>query len=124
MTTRKWKADNQQCGDKVSPETIELKQFYTFNVAPDDDAQDWGSTLRDHSVFHAYENLIHSSFGPENYHVILYQEVSRNGRIHYHGVIKFETPDAIHDFYVKKLHNMEKHNRIEIDTIEDVEVWE
>lgn len=116
----KGKAQYQQT--MVSPETIKLKTPYTFTISPDDQNQYWNSNIRDLKQYSEYNNLIHS-WNKEKYEILLHQEVSRNGRLHFHGIIKFNTNDGIHDFYVNRLFKLQQHNQVEIDSIKDIEVW-
>lgn len=108
----------------VSPETIKLDVYYSITICPDDSRQFWKNEVRDMKVHGEYRNYIFSNYDISEYHVVLYQELSRTGRIHYHGKIKFLTMNSIHKFYLKQIHILQEYNIIEIDTIKDDKVWE
>jgi len=52
----------------------------------------------------------------------LYPELSKNGKLHYHGNISFNTNRNIFHFYLH-LSDQRKKSAIEIDTISDPEKW-
>lgn len=54
----------------------------------------------------------------------LYQEVSRTGRLHWHGYLLFTEYEQITSFYVHDVHRLEMRSKIEVDTIKDLNKWE
>lgn len=107
----------------VSPENIMDGVAYTFNITPSDKAQFWGKTNRCEDNFRIYNDYLHSKLS-STIRYELYQELSRNGRIHYHGIIIFDELSAVHDFYANRIYWLQENAIIEIDTCEDEEVWE
>jgi len=65
-----------------------------------------------------------TDFFPKSIEFDLYGDVSRTGRIHYHGKIRFKTIDAIKKFYLKYIYKLSDKFQIEMDTIDDEEVWD
>lgn len=106
----------------IEPEKIKLNTEYTFTISPDDSMQYWQepNTLQRESKF--YEQWTTFLFK----HVMPYAEyklnveISRSGRLHMHGVIKFL---SIKDFFLYSIYKLMNRAQIEIDTIEDMETW-
>lgn len=53
----------------------------------------------------------------------LFPELSRTGRLHWHGVIRFNTELEIGIFYFRALPLLLKVANIEIDEVNDLELW-
>lgn len=108
-------------GDNIlSPDEIELKTPYAITIAPCDTRQYWDKDLREDMVKNDMAKIIMEN----KCELMLYMEVSRTGRLHWHGYIAFNEYSQIKDFYVKKLHKLLSQNVIEIDKITDPLVWE
>lgn len=117
------KPDKGNGNYKVSikaPEEIKKETPYTLSVNPDDDHQYWHSDERiKNSVRWMQQtiNLIKAK-------IILHMEISRNGRLHYHGTITFANEKDIQRFYVLSLHSLLNKSTIEIDDISDSSCWD
>jgi len=56
-------------------------------------------------------------------HIRLHTEISRKGRVHFHGYIKFMDKEALFMFYGKVSHNLEFIMNIKVVPITDLEAW-
>jgi len=107
----------------VAPEDIEVGKEYSITINPNDDHQHWNDIDRISKV-QAYLHA-HLKDYPNSW-IVSQMEISRNGRLHIHGTIKFTSLDAIKKFYLFGIHVWLKTMNIEIDTIdteEDMEYW-
>lgn len=108
----------------LSPEDIHVDTNYALTLCPDDTLQFWNvNTVQRLNMSLAYARSLLNTLG-KMIHIGLYLEVSRTGRIHYHGVINFLSQDAIKEFYLIRLHKILEHFRVEIDTISDYDEWD
>lgn len=106
----------------ISPEEIELNRDYTITLAPNDVGQHWGTHNRIETCKIQMSSLIQYFHKDIDY--LIYMEVSRTGRLHWHGTINFKSYESIVDFYVDRIHNLQNHMLIEIDSIKDTEKWQ
>lgn len=100
-------------------EQIELGKEYAITIAPDDNSQYWNET-KDHqsriNMFVQNSSIqMHKVLQPLKYK--LYLEVSAGSRLHWHGRIKFTTPEALKRFYVTQIRKLQNIGTYEIDTM-------
>lgn len=100
------------------PENMLPNVGYAFTVSPSNTFQYFSERENriGKCVRIAYNKLNHSCIQYK-----LYIEVSRTGRIHYHGYIWIKD---IREFFIDVVPILKDYAQIEIDTIEDDEVWE
>lgn len=109
--------------DILEPKEIELNVKYSFSVNPNDDYQFWDqleterlSKSKNHMLCILKRNI--------NMIIKLTIDVSRTGRIHWHGTIEFRHITTIRYFYTEFVHEILKKHTIEMDTIKDLKIWE
>lgn len=102
----------------LAPEEVGTEGWYTFNLNPLRQHISYAPRKRWNEVYKDIQQTI-SKFIDEA-EIEGNVEVSRKGRIHMHGYIKFKN---IIDFYLK-LPSILADNHIEIDTIADMKTWE
>lgn len=124
MNQKHQKAKGSQYSDTfiVAPEDIDINVCYSLTINPSDDFQFFNSSSRLNQSREWMEYILFL-YGQKIY-INIFQEVSRRGRIHYHGKIKFKTIEALKTFYVEHLHNLLSKAHIEIDTISNPEEWD
>lgn len=113
----------QKTADKkniLSPEVMEPDKEYSTTWNPCDSYQFFGKSDRIEKCTEMVEKLI---FDFPNTHLNLHMEVSRNGRLHFHGTISFTSQDAINDFYIHRIHSLQQLFNIDIDNLIDKEKW-
>lgn len=102
----------------ISPEEIVLRQQYSFNINPSEQHFNIKSPqLRWAKMFQDIEILINTMFAEIHGNL----EVSRTGRIHMHGYIRFV---SVSNFYIATLPQMLSRATLEIDSIKDFDVWD
>lgn len=102
----------------ISPEEVSTEGYYTFNLNPQKQSEYEGSPIaRWNKVYKDIQQLISQFI--ESAEIEGYLEISRTGRIHMHGWIKFKN---IANFYLE-LPKVLKLATIEIDTIQDPHKW-
>ena len=102
----------------LTPEEVSSNTKYTFTINPAAQYEDQKNRLR--TAVNAHMQTFKSLGDDKVCTWELYPELSRGGRIHYHGWIQ------IHNrlkFYLNLMRFLNK-NQVEIDTIEDMNVWE
>lgn len=103
----------------MAPEDIEPLREYTFTLNPDDDHQYWAYPDRIDMVkewgIHVIDKL--------SAQISLYIEISRLGRLHFHGTIKWNGSKQVLAFYCNELHDVLKHGQIEIGNIDSLSEW-
>lgn len=99
-------------------EDIVIGNFYTLTINPSDKGQYTKSMKR------ITECISHGSYILNNYFpdCIAYPEISKKGRFHWHGILRFNHSDEICEFYIK-LPILLMDNSVEIDTISNGEKW-
>lgn len=112
---------NKNAGFKkpiVSPEEININRLYTFNYNPREQRSHYKNPkVRWYKMYNEIQTAINTKFAE----IFGELEISRTGRIHMHGYIKFKD---IAGFYLRDVPQMLQGAEIEIDTIEDHCVWE
>lgn len=103
---------------------------YTLTISPNDKLQHFNSINRLRKVTDDVRTLLYNTLG-STLRYELYTEVSypteiqnnRGGRIHYHGII-YLTPVQKAKMYVEYLPKLTNECRIELDTIQDLAIWQ
>lgn len=108
----------------LSPEVIIAKTLYSITLNPSNDRQGWNSckTSKERIEWVSACMQILMAKIP-NIQLDLYMEVSRTGRLHFHGTISFNSNDEIRLFFVEYIQSWLQLMHIDIDTIEDPEKW-
>lgn len=107
----------------ISPEMIKCNTLYSITINPDDDNQAWNFT-GDERIDVVATNLELRIIQFPNAVIDCHMEISRNGRLHFHGTILFGANKDILDFYLNRIRTFQMHYNLEIDTIDDVRVWD
>lgn len=105
----------------LSPEVITPLVKYTLTMNPDDDHQFWGVDDRIDAVLKYFKYQVKMLSTLCN--IDVYMEMSKTGRLHWHGTIEFKDYKGVKNFYLFQIHNMLKTMQIEMDTIADSEKW-
>lgn len=87
----------------LEPEDVVLSRNYCFTVSPSDKHQNYGlnSAARVTAFMEHWRDLFDKWFNKiSTIRVKLRMEVSKQGRLHFHGWIKFRTIEDIKVFYI------------------------
>lgn len=104
----------------LSPELVVPKTDYAYTICPNDDFQHWNGEDRVKTFKRYAVNFILKSCPAK---LDLWMEISRTGRLHWHGRINFPSYEHIRLFYIDYIHKFLKDNMVELDTIEDELKW-
>lgn len=109
----------------ISPEEIILKTKYSFTINPNDKRQYFENTegVAFHRINKLKEFMEQELLEIPNVDIDIYMECSRNGRLHFHGTICFNTIDSIKTFYISKINQWLTFSNIEIAELKDPEIW-
>lgn len=113
-------ANDDKSYGAMSPEQIKIKTKYAITINPSDDYQYWNKEDRVNLFKTYWQNSINKMSA--EIHMIL--EISKTGRLHWHGYITFHTKQNILDFYVDYMHDLMSRSMVLIKNIEDEEGWE
>jgi hypothetical protein len=98
-------------------EDIDCDTQYAFTLNPSDKHQHFGKTNRLSKCITELEVILfHNSAS-----YCLFPEISKKGRVHYHGYIKIHNP---YNFFLNAIHYILNHGTIVIKKIEDEGKWE
>lgn len=103
----------------IAPEEVNPSATYTFTISPREQYTN-GSTntiLKQH--LQNILSIINKLGTHKDYYFKLYPELSKTGRLHYHGIIRISNP---FNFFLN-LQKVIDDCTMEIDTIEDPDVW-
>jgi len=104
----------------LSPEEVKINVKYTITLNPNDTYQffaDKQNRLKNHTEYwQKYIQVLSAEI-----HCI--QEVSKLGRLHWHGTILFKTQQNINNFYINNMHCLTEHCMCHITLITDKD-WE
>lgn len=103
---------------------------HTFTISPADRVQYFGSPCRLRQVTDRLRILLQNTIQNDGYEYELYPEITQpsifqdeySGRVHFHGYIKLSDQQKAM-FYLNHSKPLSKDNRIEIDSIEDIDKW-
>lgn len=102
-----------------APEAITIGVPYTFNYNPDDSHQYFNCADRLDKA-KSYMTIWLAKLKP---HIRIHLELSKMGRLHWHGTIKFQNNAQVLEFFLFKIIQLTGNGHIEIDTISDMEEW-
>lgn len=92
----------------VSPEDVELGVDYALTISPKDDLQFFGqnSNNRVISFMEAMTPICYKNIYADYYKLVM--EISKGGRLHFHGWIRWDDKDSLKTFFltIKKLQNV------------------
>lgn len=119
MTQLKESAQKSFKKSIISPEEVSTDGWYTFNLNPSEQYEFEGSPIsRWNKCYQNIQGLISRFVDCATIEGNL--EISRSGRVHMHGYIKYK---KIADFYLI-LPMVSRFAHIEIDTIDDINIWD
>ncbi|AXH77524.1 MAG: putative replicase [Cressdnaviricota sp.] len=101
-----------------SPENLQICKWYSFTYNPIDQPPQ-----KDDYMYEVFETMNEfRRFMAEfvSFESYLYPELSSQGRLHYHGIIRVYDPMR---FYLNDLIRLRTFGCYEIDTIEDISIW-
>lgn len=112
------KFDNKK-NSHLKPEDVAVGVEYTFTINPDDTRQYFGSPNR-LGLFHEYwsKRLLELFYSKAAYWFEI--EISSNGRLHMHGIVRIENIQALYLYTIPALVML---GSTEMDTIEDRGKW-
>lgn len=104
----------------LEPESVEPDVLYTFtiNYAIEDNRAN-----RNKSFFETFHDQSRAIYDIKHCNYKIYPELSRVGKLHWHGNIMFKNYAQIALFYAIELPRLMKIAQIEIDTIADTDKW-
>lgn len=120
MNYKKTQSDTRKSIDLVPPEKLELNTYYTLNINPYETLYSQSVTLKEKIAMlikYVQELLYYTDVGYQ-----LYPELSKVGKLHVHGLIKFYTPESVMEVY-NNIYNTMGKIAIEIDTIDNIETY-
>lgn len=106
----------------LAPDKVLINTLYTFTMNPNDDYQYW----KEDESQRISKSLRHIKFILRKYIYInldLIIDVSRTGRIHWHGTVNFKHENCIKRFFMEAIHELLTKFHIEMDTIADIDKW-
>lgn len=107
----------------LSPEDMLPNVKYTLTINPNDSFQFWDDILDPYQrVKKATNHMRHVIRQNPNFHMDLQMEISRNGRLHWHGTILFKTDDKILEFFLGFVHEFLTKHTMEIDIISTIQI--
>jgi len=106
----------------ISPDKMDLNTLYTFTISPNDDYQFWNDKESER-LKKATNHMKYIMRQHINVCLWLQVDVSRNGRIHWHGTICFKYRTSLKEFYSEIIHELLTKHQIEMDTIKDLDIW-
>ncbi len=105
----------------IEKKMYEKDVIYSFTVNPSDAGQFFKVNIIHRMRMATEYNLKHLNQILSNYSdYTLYPEISRHGRIHYHGYIRV---NDIFYFHLYSLYRLKEIYMYEIDTISDNDIW-
>lgn len=113
-------ANGERFNKIIKLEEVCKKTFYTLTVNPNDSRQFFDKDNRMTKFLSYFKMYIVPMFiGDVNGFI----EISPTGRLHFHGTLKFRNNDQIYRFYLDNVHKLTTMCMLEIDTIDDIKVW-
>lgn len=106
----------------IAPENWELDTYYSITLNPCDDYQYW-SEISDERIKKSKNHMKYLIRRYCNIHMDLYLEISRTGRLHWHGTIKISHINHVREFYLVVIHELMTKHHVDVDTIEDMDKW-
>lgn len=106
----------------LSPEDVNTSSYYAFTLSPSSQPQQTNlGKMRLNCMSHWCKDEIIRSLNRLRYcKYTLFTEISKGGRLHYHGTIMIEN---IPWFYYHDIPLLKGIGTYEIDTVEDVKIW-
>lgn len=105
----------------IDVEKVCYGQNYTFNYNPEDSRQYWNQDDRVMKFYKYHKQFV---FGNLNCYFLLRMEISKLGRLHYHGIIRWDNKEILYKFLVENVHQLTLNGTFEIDTIADPKEWD
>lgn len=106
----------------LEPKVICLQTYYSITINPNDDYQ-FFNDIESVRIKKAENHIKYIMRKYINIRFSLYIDVSRVGRIHWHGTIMFPFINSIKFFYTEVINELLSKHHIEIDTINDSDKW-
>ena len=106
----------------ISPELITVDTEYTFTVNPSDDFQ-FFKEIGSERIKKAQNHMTYIIRQNPNVKINLQLEISRTGRLHWHGTLMFKHLKHVTTFFLETIPDLLTKHHIEIDTIADKAKW-
>lgn len=121
MTKKNYKKNVfTQRNKNVNIEEIEIGKLYAITLNPE--KQDFpAGVMRYNGITAELEKILRPWLGCIEYY--LEMEVSKMGRIHYHGVIRFKKESDLYSWYADAIPRIAAKYTFEIDELNDYNVW-
>lgn len=100
----------------IPPEQVLRDTWYSITINPADKYQFWNNEKR---LLRFYAKAI-ENIPMDNIEGHLFLELSKNGRLHYHGEIRIT--DTLR-FFLDDIKKLEEYGHYEIDTIAEIDDW-
>lgn len=104
----------------ISPEQIKIDTEYAITINPSDEHQYFRSSDRLKDFTNFWQTYIQNL----QCDLVLHLEVSKLGRLHWHGLIKFPKQQNINNFYLNDIHNLTLRSMQLIKPITDSGKWQ
>lgn len=105
----------------ITPEELLINTKYSITLNPNDKRQYFGLTDRISKLRQFIEQQL---LEVPNVKFYLHMEISKNGRLHFHGTVVFTTIESIKHFYIMKVNEWQDYYSIDMDTINDEKIWD
>ncbi len=106
----------------LSPDKVTVQTVYTFTISPDDSFQFWND-ISEERIKKATNHIKFLVRSLPNITINLTLDVSRKGRIHWHGTLEFKHINHVREFYLSSIPRLLKQHQIEVDTIKEMRKW-
>lgn len=106
----------------ISPDKCTVSSPYTLTINPSDRFQFWSESM-DSRIKKAKAHIVVVLNRLLPAQISLKIDVSRVGRIHWHGVIRFPTILSIKEFYTEDIQSLISEHQVEIDFLPDIDKW-
>lgn len=105
----------------IDVEDIVPETPYTFTFNPNDQRQFWEDQYRFKNFMTQLKKDFY--FLKEVCRIKGFVEISKGGRLHFHGCIRFKEVLDIFSFFLNKVHTLQRYGTYEIDTLQDSTKW-
>lgn len=109
-------------GNEETPGKPIKELVFTFTLNPDDHFQFFteDQTTRIEKACNHMKYIIRQM---PNTLIDVWMDVSRTGRIHWHGTICFSSEKELKLWFMERVYTLHKQHQIEMDTIADMDKW-
>lgn len=108
---------------QFKPHEVEAKRLYAFTINPNDNNQFWEKDREDRYQLFRDGSLKRLKDALDTSNFTLHLDISSAGRMHWHGYISWDNLEDYYDFQIKSIYRLKKWSNIEIDYINDKQIW-